>query len=278
MEQTPVLQPASKVDAAFSVIDLQTAMDREELALEYQPQFDLASGSLSGAEALVRWQHPSHGRLMPSQFVPAAERNGSIFEMGDWILHQACEDYLSADGIAWRETILSVNLSTRQVYDRLLVETVASALRHSGLAPDKLRLEIRENVLADDDAVVLANLRELRSLGISIAADDFGIGLSSLTGLTRFPVDAVKLDAALVANMLVDPASLQLTRAISHLAVEIGLTVMADGIQSSAHADILQEAGCRIGQGYSLGAPVCIDQLITDFDQGRSPARAPTTH
>lgn len=267
------------MDAAFSVIDLQTAMDRQELALDYQPQFDLESGQLVGAEALVRWQHPSHGRLMPNQFVPAAERNGSIFEMGDWILHQACEDHLSTEGIADLELVLSVNLSTRQVYDRLLVDTVASALRHSGLSPDKLRLELRENVLADDDAIVLANLRELRSLGVSIAADDFGIGLSSLTGLTRFPVDAVKLDAELVANILVDPASLQLTRAISHLAVEIGLTVMADGIQSSAHANILKEAGCRVGQGYCLGAPVRIDQLIAEIQQ-RGPASGPsqTTH
>ncbi len=257
------MQPLRKTDAVFSVIDLQSAMDRDQLALDYQPQFDLHTGDMVGAEALVRWVHPDHGRLMPSQFVPTAERNGSIMQIGDWVLRRACMDHHAAELTGDRTLVLSVNLSTRQIYDRRLVETVASTLRHARLAPEHLRLELRENVLANDDALVLANLRELRAMGVSIAADDFGIGLSSLTGLTRFPVDTVKLDAELVANMFVDPKSLQLTRAISHLAVEVGLTVMADGVQSPSHVEVLREAGCQIGQGFSLGPPAGLEKLIS---------------
>jgi len=267
------LLTAPKTDAVFSAFDLHSAMDRNELALDYQPQFDLDTGVLAGVEALVRWFHPCHGRLLPSQFVPTAERNGSIVEIGDWVLRRACADHCTIQGLLGCDLVLSVNLSARQVFDRLLVDTVSAALRHSGLAPEHLRLELRESVLANDDVVVLANLRELQVLGVSIAADDFGIGLSSLTGLTRLPVDAVKLDADLVSNILVDAKSLQLTRAITHLAAEVGLTVMADGIESPAHIEILREAGCRVGQGFSLGLPSTLNDMITGLQSNSTMSR-----
>jgi diguanylate cyclase (GGDEF)-like protein/PAS domain S-box-containing protein len=244
--------------------DLKRALVRGELLLHYQPIVDLETGEIDGVEALVRWQHPTRGLVMPMAFIPVAEETGMIVPLGVWVLGEACRQ-----AVAWRASVpgasgltMNVNLSTRQLLEPDLVPRVAEVLRESGLDPAALTLEMTEGSLMQDLRQTAEKLAALKDLGIGLALDDFGTGSSSLGHLRQFPIDVLKIDKSFVDGVLDEGSDASvLVRAIVELARTLRLGTVAEGIESPAQAAALREANCERGQGYLLGRPVPPEDL-----------------
>jgi EAL domain-containing protein (putative c-di-GMP-specific phosphodiesterase class I) len=224
----------------------------DQLRAVYQPRVRLEDGTPVGAEALMRWEHPERGLVGPGDFIPVAEQSGLIVPMGRWILHEAC-----AEAMRWNASPLqvSVNISARQVADRSLVSDVREALETTGLAPERLELELTETLLMEDREENVAVMRGLRELGVSLVLDDFGTGWSSLGYLTRFPIDAIKLDRSFVAAMGHDTRVAAIVDAVIGLAERLEIDIVAEGIETGVQRDEVMAAGCSLAQGYYFGAP-----------------------
>ena len=238
--------------------DLSAALEQEQFRLVYQPIVSLETGDLEGFEALVRWQHPDRGLVPPNVFVPIAEETGDIVLLGEWVLRTACDQlarwHASYPGLRPR---MSVNLSIRQLEHPGLISTVRSAVTNAGIAPGDLTLEITESVLAQDVAVVRAQLSELQDLGVKVAIDDFGTGYSSFGYLSQFSVDVLKIDRSFVMDLTaVDGEQADIIKAIVSLARSRGLRTVAEGIEETVQADVLRALGCDTGQGYLFSRPV----------------------
>ena len=219
---------------------------------------ELADGRLAGLEALVRWDHPGRGLVMPGEFVGLAEDTGLIVPIGRWVLHAACQaarDWQRRLPLE-RPPFLSVNLSVRQLQQPDLLEDVAGALDASGLEPDLLMLELTETVLAADQEPMLERLGRLRALGVHLAIDDFGTGYSSLAYLRHLPVDTLKLAKPFVDGLLRGAEEAALTTAVLRIADLLGLPVIAEGIEQEAQALALERLGCRYGQGFHFARPL----------------------
>jgi diguanylate cyclase (GGDEF)-like protein/PAS domain S-box-containing protein len=263
--QSAVFEPGMQA-AALNRLELQEdlhrAQDRGELSLAYQPIHDLESQSLVGAEALLRWTHPTRGPVPPSVFVPIAEETGLIVDIGRWVLRQACED-----AKVWRNQLtpmrlrVSVNLSGRQIPSPTLVSDVEGALADSGLAPRLLVLELTERMLLDHDELGVQVLHQLKSTGVRLAIDDFGTGYSSISYLQRLPVDVLKVDRGFVARIEDDHDSAALTRTIIALAKTMSLRTIAEGIENPRQAEQLRQLGCNFGQGFFYGMPMPAAEL-----------------
>jgi diguanylate cyclase (GGDEF)-like protein/PAS domain S-box-containing protein len=234
--------------------DLQHAIARGELQVYYQPEIDLRTGEVCGAEALLRWQHPRRGLIPPAEFIPLAEETGRISAIGRWVIDEACRqagDWRRAYG-ARAPKVMSVNLSARQFQRGDLVGDVAAALARSGIDPGTLRLEITESVIVQDVQATTETLRALRRLGVRLAIDDFGIGYSSLSYLMRLAVDSVKIDKSFIggagdeSGRRVD----SIIRAVASLAHTLDMNVTAEGIETEDQARRVREAGCDAGQGH----------------------------
>ena len=254
---------------------LRRAVIRQQFTVRYQPVVELAGGHLAGLEALVRWDHPERGLVMPGEFVGLAEDTGLIVPIGRWVLHAACQ--AARD---WQRRFplqpppfLSVNLSVRQLQQPDLLEDVAGALDASGLDPDQLMLEITESVLAADQEAMLERLSGLRALGVHLAIDDFGTGYSSLAYLRHLPVDVLKLAKPFVDGLLHGAEEAALTNAILRIADLLGLRVIAEGIEQEAQAQELARLGCPYGQGFHFARP--LDQFAVEAllvaEQARHP-------
>ena len=233
--------------------DMSRALEAGEFVPHYQPVVSLAHGRAVGVEALVRWEHPQRGRLAPIAFIELAEESGSIIDIGRVVLRQAC-----ADAVTWPGSLgLSVNLSARQLQDAHLVADVADVLRDTGLAPQRLTLEITESVLVADPDAAAAVLGQLKALGVSVALDDFGTGYSSLSYLNRFPVDTLKIDKSFIdALALGGTNEAALLQAIVGLGRTLELNVVAEGIEDADQLAVLQALGCGLGQGYLFARPM----------------------
>jgi len=236
--------------------DLRLALANGELDVHYQPVVDLRSRRITGVEGLLRWTHPLRGNVPPSAFIPIAEEAGLIVEIGRWVLRTAC-----ADAVGWPGTPkISVNLSPVQFRRGGMTETVAAALGDSGLAPERLLLEITESLLLDQDHETLRVLNELKALGVEIAMDDFGTGYSSLSYLRRYPFDRIKIDRAFI-----DPSSGQQGAAIIQTMVSLGnslgMTTVAEGVETEQDREMLLAAGCTEAQGYLFSPPVPRDAI-----------------
>jgi diguanylate cyclase (GGDEF)-like protein/PAS domain S-box-containing protein len=244
-------------------VDLRRALDQSEFQAYYQPIVTLPLGTIVGVEALIRWNHPQRGLVMPGEFIGVAESSGMIVPIGAWILRHACHEFEDLTrGVARGENLgLSVNLSTRQLCDPLLIDTVRSALATSGLDARRLTLEITESAIMEDVSNTIRVLTELRSFGVKIAIDDFGTGYSSLSLLSEIPVDTLKIDQSFVTNVAKRPEPGRLIRAIQLLANDFGLCTVAEGVEELDQLEALHGLGCQAAQGYYFARPQPGSQL-----------------
>ena len=238
-------------------LDLRQALARGQLEIHYQPLVDLATDTVAGCEALLRWYHPERGMISPAEFIPVAEDTGLINEIGDWVLKRAC-----AEAAGWPANIrLAVNVSPVQFRTKTLALRVATALRDSGLAPDRLELEITEAVLIRDDDEALVILHQLRDLGVRIALDDFGTGYSSLSYLRRFPFDKIKIDRSFVSDIGDAGGSSMIVEAVVNMASACRMSTTAEGVETEMQREILRGLGCSEMQGYLFSPAVPASKL-----------------
>ncbi|MFF7779356.1 putative bifunctional diguanylate cyclase/phosphodiesterase [Streptomyces tanashiensis] len=246
---------------------LRPAVERGEFALEYQPLVDLADGAVRGVEALVRWNHPQFGSLAPNRFIGIAEEDGSIVELGRWVLNTACRQarQWQKDHPRERPIFVSVNVAVRQVWDSDLVADVAGILAETGLAPHLLQLELTESAVMGSNGRPLQALQALSDMGVRIAIDDFGTGYSNLAYLSRLPVSVLKLDGSFVRGFQdeehANPADELIVEALVHLAHRLGLTVTAECVETAGQASRLRRIGCDTGQGWLYSRAVAPDRI-----------------
>jgi len=247
--------------------DLRRAVGKGELRVHYQPIVDVASGRIAAHEALVRWQHPERGLVLPAEFIQLAEETGIILKLGEWILGEACRwnTFIGARGPDGGELQIAVNLSARQFNDPHLSRVVARALKETGLPPRLLELEITESTAMQQTDVTLRTLKKLKQLGVSIAIDDFGTGYSSLSYLRRFPVDKVKIDRSFVAEVPANRDQGAIVSAIIALAHALQIKVVAEGVETEAQREFLKSCGCDLIQGYLVGKPADADSAARDY-------------
>ena len=245
--------------------ELRGAWERGELSLHYQPIYRLADGRPMGAEALCRWEHPRLGVVPPSVFIEVAEQSGLIEALGRHELVQACQDAATWQQPGLEPPFVSVNISPRQLRTGDLPDVVASALQSTGVQPQQLHLELTETAVLGDEAQASALLSRLRATGVKVWLDDFGTGFSGLSHLRRVPVDGVKIDRSFVADVLRDPDDLALTSAIIAMAHSLGITVVAEGIETEGQYAVLRERGCDQGQGFWLGRPMPANEMRRTF-------------
>jgi diguanylate cyclase (GGDEF)-like protein/PAS domain S-box-containing protein len=257
---------ASLTQQALRRLDLENslrrALDRDEFFLMYQPQLDLATGCVESVEALIRWQHPERGLMAPAEFIPAAEENGLIVPIGEWVMRKACADAMrwNAEGHALR---VAVNLSARQFRDPRLAERIEAILAESGLPAERLELEVTEGSLMEDTESTLSTLKRLREVGVRLSLDDFGTGYSSLSYLKRLPLNNLKVDRSFVRGLPHDHDNLAIVRAILSMAQNLGFTVTAEGVETVEQARCLRDFNCELLQGYFIGRPVGVEEVTT---------------
>jgi diguanylate cyclase (GGDEF)-like protein len=248
-------------------LDLRKAIPAGEFEVFYQPIVNLAEDRISGFEALVRWNHPTRGRVSPMEFIPLAEQTGLIVAIGEWVVRQAC-----AEARTWPSDLrVAVNVSPVQIRSRNLVSSVMSALAAAGLPSDRLEIEITETVLMHDDAATLAVLHQLHDLGVRISMDDFGTGYSSLSYLRSFPFDKIKIDQSFVRDLLHRPDSIAIIRAVAALGKSFGMCTLAEGVETREQLEKMRAEGCTEVQGYFYSRPVPageVARLLDGFQKG----------
>ncbi|HJT26133.1 MAG TPA: bifunctional diguanylate cyclase/phosphodiesterase [Pyrinomonadaceae bacterium] len=238
--------------------DLRRALEKDELCVYYQPIVSLASGELHGFEALVRWQHPERGIVAPDDFVPLAEETGLILPIGLRVLWDACSQLRKWQqySLSNRDLIMSVNLSGKQLMQPDLIERIEEVLHESQINPWHLKLEITETVVMENPELAAVTLAKLRSLGVRLSIDDFGTGYSSLSYLNRFPVDTLKIDRSFVTSMNAADENLQIVKTIVTLAGNLGMQVVAEGVETEQQLEQLRSLKCQYGQGYLFAKPL----------------------
>jgi EAL domain-containing protein (putative c-di-GMP-specific phosphodiesterase class I) len=235
---------------------LRRAIDSQELVLHYQPKIDLETGAIVGAEAFVRWRHPQRGLILPSQFVPIAEVCGSIIPIGRWVLREACRQ-----ARAWRAAgigplRIAINVSAPEMRDRDFIPCVSRILTETGLDPADLEIELRETVLMQDSQFALEVLSALKELHVQLALDDFGTGYSSLSHLNLFPIDILKIDQSFVHELSTKAGASSIVGAVIGMGKNLGMQVVAEGVESREQLTCLQQLACPQGQGFYLSEPL----------------------
>jgi predicted signal transduction protein with EAL and GGDEF domain len=248
--------------AAIKLLQLETdmrrAIERNEFIVVYQPIMSLDTGLLRGFEALVRWRHPDRGLISPMDFIPIAEETGMIVQIGEWVLREACRQMRQ-----WYVTFPSdpkifmcVNLSVKQFSQPDLTDRVAAILTETGLESTSLKLEITESAVMDNVETATRILEQLRALGVQLAMDDFGTGYSSLSNLHSFPINTLKIDRSFITRMAENNENAEIVRTISGLAQNLGMDVVAEGVETREQLDLLKSLGCQFGQGYFFSKPL----------------------
>lgn len=256
----PAMQFAVEARAALEV-DLRASLSRDELELHYQPQVG-PDDHVVGAEALLRWTHPERGPVSPGEFIPVAEQSGLIVELGEWVLRQACAQLASWAGRPHTAQLtLAINVSVHQFRQPDFVDKVRRALEQHRVAPSRLKLEITESMFAADQESIIDKMRLIKALGVGFSLDDFGTGYSSLSYLRRLPLDQLKIDQSFVREVLTDPNDAVIARTVIALGQSLGLSVIAEGVETQGQRDFLAAHGCDYCQGYLISRPVPIGQL-----------------
>jgi diguanylate cyclase (GGDEF)-like protein/PAS domain S-box-containing protein len=257
---TPEINQRTKARAVLGR-ELRRALEREEFRLVYQPKFELKTERASGAEALLRWQHPTRGVVLPSEFIPMLEESGLIVQVGEWVLRRTCADIVAWQARGARVLPIAVNLSARQFRQLDLAARIRSIVDSAGVAPELLELEITESQLMQDPDHAIRAMRSLAAAGIRLAIDDFGTGYSSLAYLTRFPLSALKIDRSFVAGILQQVGDATIVRTIIEMAHTLGLAVIAEGVENEGQKHFLRGLGCEQAQGFLFGRPVDADTM-----------------
>ena len=257
-----------KEEARFSLkSDLYKVVEKNQLTVHYQPQVDALSGQIFGVEALVRWQHPEIGMISPAQFIPLAEETGLIWEIGRWVLHEACAQLVEWQKLGVEGVTMSVNLARQQLFNEMLLNTVDEVLEETGLDPKWLDLEITENFLVKQPGRVKPKLEKLRSQGIQISMDDFGTGFSSLSHLRDLPVDRLKIDRSFIQVLESDERARAVVETIIVLGRNLDMAVLAEGVETKEQLDILRARRCHEIQGYYYSKPLPADQALEYLQQ-----------
>ena len=247
-------------------LDMRQALARREFQLHYQPQLNLETDQLTGCEALIRWRHPVRGMVSPAEFIPLAEEIGLIVPIGEWVMRQACRD-----AAGWPAPLtVAVNVSPAQFKSDRLVEMIVSALATSGLPAARLEVEITEGVLLQESGRTLQTLHRLRDLGVRVSMDDFGTGYSSLSYLRSFPFDKIKIDRSFVSDLVSKPDGEAIIRAIAGLGKSLGMTTVAEGVETAEQMHRIRAEGCTDVQGYLISRPVPAEDLAALLAQHRA--------
>ena len=240
---------------------LRNAIDRQEFSLHYQPKRDLETNAITGVEALLRWRHPELGLLPPAQFIPLAEETGLIVPIGRWVMRTAC-----AQGVAWQHEgmpplSIAVNLSPRQFLHEGLLDDLDDALNETGLDPALLEIEITESMVMQNIDRAIDLLTMIKSRGVRLAIDDFGTGYSSMSLIKRFPIDTLKIDRSFVRELPRDTEDKAIAEAIIGIGKALGLTIIAEGVETAEQERFLKDRACDQMQGYLLSRPVPADDI-----------------
>lgn len=241
---------------------LRRAIGENELRVHFQPQVDIRTGKLVGAEALLRWQHPEEGMMLPSRYIAVAEETGLIADIGDWVLHETCrlgKDWLEA-GLP--PITLAVNLSPQQFHHKDITATVARALSESGFPAASLELELTESILIKREDEAVAKMNELRDMGISLAIDDFGTGYSSLSYLKRFPVDKLKIDKSFIEDIPKQKGDMEIANTVIAIGHTLGFRVLAEGVETQEQLEFLKSQGCDLYQGYYMSQALPAEEFV----------------
>lgn len=242
--------------------NLRQALQRDEFRVYYQPQVNLVSGEIVGVEALIRWEHPERGLILPGEFIPVAEETNLIGPMGEWVLATACAHVKSWQSLGTANLRVAVNLSGRQFAEQNLKERVIQILQTTGLAPANLELELTESILLRDMEAAISTLSELKALGIHIAIDDFGTGYSSLSQLRHLPFDTLKVDRTFIKNVTEKSETAAITAAIIQMAHTLNLAVIAEGVETVEELNFLRRHHCDEIQGYIVSRPLPVHELL----------------
>lgn len=245
--------------------DLRVALQRNELQLNYQPIVDIDSGVIAGFEALVCWNHPTRGTISPAVFIPIAEESGTIIPIGEWILESSCKQAAEWSHLVkpGAQFFVNINVSKRQLCHPNMLPSLERVIEKTGVDKRHIKIEITETTIVDNRADIVTILDQIRDLGISIAMDDFGTGHSSLSGLHQFPIDVLKIDKSFIDQMgdSVDLASVVFS--IVSLAHNLGLEIVAEGVEEESQLAVLQMHGCQYAQGYLFAKPLSVDSATS---------------
>jgi EAL domain-containing protein (putative c-di-GMP-specific phosphodiesterase class I) len=267
-----VLESDTPADDQFTD-ELRDGILRGQLRLDYQPIMALATRQPVGVEALVRWQHPTRGRLAPLDFIGIAERSGLIGSLGEWVLNEACRVAAASPTRGDLPLTIGVNLSGRQLSDGRIVDTVRAALDATGCSAERLMFEITETAFVTDMSAAVRSLRGLKDLGASLAIDDFGTGYSTLQYLRQLPADILKIDRSFVSGMVDSAEDAALVASVISLAHNVNVSCVAEGVESPAQLNLLEQLGCDFAQGYLFSPPVDEAALGCWLDAYRQPGR-----
>ena len=249
--------------------DLRHAQERDELLLYYQPKVDLATGRIIGSEALLRWQHPQKGMIAPNRFIPLAEETCLILPIGEWVLMEACRQIKIWQGAAFAPLPVAVNLSALQFRKVDLADSVQRILEETDTEPGLLELELTESMIMHDPEVAVATMQQLKNLGVKLSLDDFGTGYSSLNYLRRFPVDCLKIDMSFIRDVPGDPSAAAVTASIVDIAQRLGLSSIAEGVETWEQHDFLLDCGCDEFQGFLFSPPVLGEEFTAILRSGQ---------
>ncbi len=242
--------------------DLREALQRNEFSLRYQPKVNLQTGLVQGAEALLRWHHPSLGNITPDIFIPVIEDLGLIHPIGKWVIYTACKDISRLHKEGFADLSISINLSAHQFNKGDIASIIAEAIWDSGIAPHKVELELTEAVVMTDTEKSSLMLKVLQSMGVKIAVDDFGTGYSSLNQLTRFPISILKIDRCFVHDMNKIPANVAIVATIIRMAKQLGFEVVAEGVETKEELELLRTEGCDAVQGFYYCKPLPYNEFV----------------
>jgi EAL domain-containing protein (putative c-di-GMP-specific phosphodiesterase class I) len=244
---------------------LYKALDHDELVIYYQPQIDSKTNTIIGAEALLRWNHPTEGMISPVTFIPIAEETGLIVPIGRWVLKNACKQLKEWHTRGHSYMSLSVNLSGRQFEENNLVSMIKSTLAEIDLAPEFLHIELTENQIIKNTDITIKKMKQLKRLGVNIAIDDFGTGYSSLGYLKNFPIDALKIDKSFIQDIVKDDDNAAITNTIITLAQNLNLDVIAEGVETKEQLEFLWSKKCYIMQGFYFSKPIKAEELTKKY-------------